>query len=126
MRSYYLDNLYLNAILRKTAFTPPANVYVALYTVTPNAAGVGVEVTGSNYIRQVVTFAAPNNGQVKSDVEVVFPAALSLWGDIAGFALLDAATGGNVLYSAGLGFPRTVDQSDQVKFPLGALVCQET
>jgi hypothetical protein len=125
MKSYYLDNRYLNAALRNIPFVPASQIYVALYLVTPNAAGVGVEVSGSGYARQLVTFTAPMNGQLKSDNDVVFPLATALWGDIAGFGLVDAASGGNVLYFANLGFPRTVDQSDQVKFPVGALVCQE-
>lgn len=126
MKSYYLDNLYLNAALRNLPFTPPSQIYVALYTVIPSPAASGIEISGGGYIRQLVTFAAPNNGQLRSDADVVFPVANAVWGEVAGFALVDAVSEGNVLYYAGLGSPRNVDVSDQVKFPSGALVCQET
>jgi hypothetical protein len=126
MKSFHLNNLYLNAALRNIPFVPAAQIFVALYTVIPNASGVGVEVSGGGYVRQLVTFSEPVNGRLHSEVDVVFPVATALWGDIRGFALVDAPTGGNVLYFAGLGYPRTVDVSDQVTFPNGALVCQET
>lgn len=126
MKSYYLDNLYLDAALRGIPFTPPSQIYVALYTVTPTPIASGVEVSGGGYVRQAVTFSEPENGQLRSVADVVFPVASALWGDIVGFALVDAVSGGNVLYYAGLGSPRQIDVSDQVTFPSGALVCQET
>lgn len=125
MKSHYLDNLYLNAALRRMPFTPPETLYVALYTELPTPSSPGVEVSGGGYERQLVTFAEPINGQAKSENDVVYPIAIEPWGDVVGFALVDALAGGHVFYFAGLGYPRTVDVSDQVKFPAGALVCQE-
>lgn len=125
-KTYYLDNNVLNAALRGIAFTPPALIYVALYTVIPGVSGGGTEVAGGSYARPTVTFSAPANGQVVSTADVLFPVATALWGTISAFAFLDAPSGGNMLYFGNLSSPRLVDVEDQVRFPGGQLICQET
>ena len=125
-KTYYLDNNFLNAALRGIPFVPPDAIYVALYTVIPTVAGSGTEVSGGGYVRVGVTFTVPQNGQVQSAAEVLFPVALDAWGTVEGFAFLDASSGGNMLYFGSLGSSRMVDVSDQVRFPMGQLICQET
>lgn len=125
-KTYYLDNNFLNLALRGIPFTPPTSVNVALYTVAPGVGGGGTEVVGGGYGRQVATFTVPASGQVISTVDILFPVALATWGTIVAFALLDASSGGNMLYFGNLSTPRLVLASDQVRFPAGQLVCQET
>lgn len=125
-KTYYLDNNYLNLALRGVPFTPPSSVYIALYTVIPGVGGGGTEVTGGGYGRQLATFAAPVNGQVVTTADVLFPVASATWGTIVAFAFLDASSGGNMLYFGNLSTPRLVLASDQVRFPAGQLICQET
>lgn len=125
-KTYYLDNNFLNVALRAIPFTPPATVYTALYIVTPGVNSAGTEVTGGGYGRQIVTFNAPVNGQVVSAADVTFPVATADYGTIVAFALLDASSGGNMLYFGALSTPRLVLASDQVRFPAGQLICQET
>lgn len=125
-KTYYLDNNFVNLALRNTAFTPPATVYVALYTVAPTASGGGTEVSGGNYGRQLVTFSAPVNGQTSNTADIVFPVATGSWGTITSFALLDNSSGGNMLYFGTLSSSRLVQASDQVKFPIGQLAVLET
>lgn len=127
-KSFYLDNLILNSALRGQPFTPITQVYVALYTVPPGFDTPGVEVSGSGtgYLRPSVTFSAPNNGQVMNLTDVNFPIAVDHWGTIVAFGLVDALTSGNVLYFGTLSTARLVSAADQVRFPAGQLVCQET
>lgn len=125
-KTYYLDDNFINAALRNTAFTPPTTIYVALFTVAPGVGGGGTEVSGGSYARQTVTFSAPSNGQSSNDAEVLFPVATAGWGTVTSFALMDASSGGNMLYFGNLSTPRDVLTSDQIRFPASQLVVQET
>ena len=44
--STYLADKLFNHVLRNEVYTPPAKVYLALYTTDPTAAGTGTEVQG--------------------------------------------------------------------------------
>lgn len=125
-KTYYLANNVLNVALRGIAFSPTSTVYVALYTVTPGVSGGGTEVSGGSYARQTVTLSSPVNGQVSSTSDVLFPVASAPWGTIVSFALLDASSGGNMLYFGNLSTPRSVLASDQVRFPSGQLITSES
>jgi len=125
-KTTYLDNNFLNVALRNVPFVPPATVYVALYTVTPTVGGGGTEVVGGGYGRQTVTFSVPASGQCSNTADILFPVASANWGTVVAFALLDASSGGNMLYFGSLSSPRLVLTSDQVRFPASQLVVQET
>jgi len=122
--SNWLSAQLLNAALRNTAFTPPATVYLALYTSDPTAADTGQEVSGGGYARQVITFNAPalENGRqtVKSAADVQFPVATANWGLVTHVGLRTAATGGNLLWSAPLPSQRTIESGDNPKFLAGS------
>jgi hypothetical protein len=126
MKTYYLDNNFLNVALRNVPFTPPATIYVALYTVAPGVGGGGTEVIGGSYGRQTATFTVPVNGQLSNTGDILFPVASATWGTVVSFALLDASSGGNMLYFGNLSTPRLVLTSDQIRFPSSQLVVQET
>ena len=104
--SNYLENALLNATVRNTAYTSPATVYLALYSTAPTSSTSGTELTGSGYSRQAITFNAPSGGAVTSNVTVTFGPATSNWVPIIASAVLDASTGGNILY-----FTSTVAQN---------------
>jgi len=125
-KTYYLSDNFVNAALRNTPYTSPALVYVALYTATPTPAGGGTEVSGGGYGRQLVTVTVPVNGQSSNTGEILFPVATATWGTIEAFALLDASAGGNMMYYGTLSTPRLILASDQVRFPAGQLIVQET
>lgn len=125
-KSYYLDNTFLNIVLLQGTYTPPANIYVALFTVSPSPTGGGTEVAGGGYGRQTVTFAAPVNGQTSNTTAVVFPIATAPWGTIVSFGLFDASGGGNLLYYGNLGTSRAIGTNDQLQFPIGQLITTET
>lgn len=125
-KSNYLKNAILNQVLRATSFAAPVQVYLALYTTAPtDAANSGVEVAGVGYARQPVIFAAPTaTGQVSNTSEHLF-SALSDWGTVLAFALLDSPTGGNVLYHAPVAVPRLVLTNDTYDVRAGQLVVLE-
>lgn len=103
----YLAKTLLDHVLHKTIYTAPETLYVALFDVDPGKSGTsGVEVSGGGYERQAVTFGDVSaGGTVSNSVPVVFPDVLSSWGSVGGFALMDAATGGNMLYRGDLERP---------------------
>jgi hypothetical protein len=97
--SNYLSNKLANATLRNTSYSSPAAVYVALYSTAPTASTAGTELSGNSYSRQSVTFSAPSAGSASSNVTVSFgPATGNNWPTSRAMAIVDAATGGNILY----------------------------
>lgn len=118
--SNWLSAALLNATLRNTAFSSPATVYLALYTSDPTPADTGTEVTGGGYKRMPITFAAPalENGKqtAKNSADVEFPIATADWGLVTHIGLRTAATGGNLLWSAPVPNPRTIQNGDKPKF----------
>lgn len=125
-KTYYLSNNVLNVALRGIPFTPPAVIYVSLYTVAPGVGGGGTEVAGGSYARQIAVFTVPASGQLSNTADILFPVASASWGTIVSFALMDASSGGNMLYFGNLSTPRLVLVSDQIKFPMNQLVVQES
>lgn len=128
-KTHYLSDRILNHVLRNTSFTPPATVYVALFTTATNKSGGGTEVSGGGYARQAVTFGVPGAGvdgrKVSNSAEVAFPVATASWGTITHCAIFDAATGGNMLYQGALEASKLVDINDQLKFAVGDLSIEE-
>jgi hypothetical protein len=128
-KTHYAEAAILNVLLRATAFTTPAAVYVALFTAAPGEAGGGTEVSGTAYARQAVTFGAPTTSTTGSScansADVTFPTAGSAWGTVTHFGIFDAASGGNLLYYSSLTSSITIASGDPVKFNTGALVVTE-
>ena len=95
--SDYYETKILDHMLKGSAFTPPANLYLALFTSstgleTNSPSG---EVSGNAYARQLVTFGAISTGAsvMFSDIDVIFPAAdPGNWGLITHVALVDHET----------------------------------
>ena len=59
--SDYLEAKYLDIVYNGEAFTPPAALYIALYTTDPTDADTGTEVSGGGYARAPVN---PNGGAI--------------------------------------------------------------
>lgn len=127
-KSDFLEVNLLNHVLRNVAYSSPAAVYLALFTVAPTDAGGGTEVTGGAYVRQSVTFGAPGTpaqNQVTNTADVSFPVATADWGTVQHFAIFDASSSGNMLYHAALTASRTILTGDQFRFPAGQLIVGE-
>lgn len=124
-KSTYAAHSYLNAQYRNVAYTPPATIYVALYTVAPGVGGGGTEVSGGSYVRRSVTFSAPSSQAIANNAEVLFPTATADWGTIVGYAYHDALSGGNFISYAALSSPRAILTGDIFRFPAGMLIVTE-
>jgi hypothetical protein len=123
----YLEDALLNHVLRNTAYSSPATIYIGLFTTMPSDDGTGgVEVSGGAYARQSVTFSAPSGGQVANNALVQFPTATADWGTVLGMGLFDALTGGNLLYYGTLTASKIVGIGDQLAFAASALTVGET
>ena len=117
--SDYLENKLLDHVLRNSAYTPPAAVYVGLYTVAPTDAAGGTEVSGSGYAREVVTFgSAASGGTIANTAAVAFTAAGGDFGDIVAIGVFDAASAGNLLLWKAVP-ATTINDGDTANFPIG-------
>ena len=141
-KSDYLENKLIDWFLRGQAFTPPATVYVALFTAAPSDSGGGTEVTGGSYARVAVTSSLANwagtqgagttvastgtGGTTSNNNTITFPAPTANWGTVTHFALFDASTSGNMLVWSALGTSKTINNGDAApSFAAAALTYQE-
>ena len=83
--------------------TPPAGVWLALYTVAPTSAGGGTEVSGGSYARVPIVndgtqFTNPASGGTKDNAAAfTFPTASASWGTIVAYAFHDDATADSIV-----------------------------
>ncbi len=126
--STYLENTIVDFLFRAQAYTPPPTLYVALYTAEPAASGGGTEVSGGSYARAATTSGlagwagtqgagttAASNGTsatTSNNGAITFPAPTADWGVITAFGILDAASGGNLLFYGILTNAKTVNDGD--------------
>ena len=123
-KSNFLENELLDHVLGNVAYTAPATVYIALYTVAPTDAGGGTEVTGGAYARKDVANNATNwpaasAGAKSNGVAITFVQATANWGTVVAFGIFDAVTGGNMLYWADLTVNKAVNNGDTASFAVG-------
>lgn len=121
--STYLENKIIDHMLRNQSYTPPATVYVALFTADNGLEGgiITGEVSGGAYARQSVTLSAASDGESSNSADITFPQATADWGTITHVALMDASTGGNVLMYSALDASKTVNNGDTFKINAGDL-----
>jgi hypothetical protein len=93
----FLKEAFLNEAFRNTGYTPPATIYVGLFTVAPTIAGGGTEVSGGGYARQAVTFAAPSSSVIQNSNTPTWTASGANYGTVVAMGIFDAASGGNLL-----------------------------
>jgi hypothetical protein len=130
-KSTYWANGVVGSVLGGRPFTPPPVVYLALF-LAPLSPGGGVpEVSGGSYARVRVannrtSWSAPNGGSVVNLVTFNFPDTTADWGVVVSFAIMDSATGGNMLYFAQLSTPRNLLKGSKSRFSPGALVVVES
>lgn len=133
-KSAYLENAYLNHALGAVAWTPPTVIYVALSSALYDEDAYGSafsELVGNGYARVAVVNnlaswpATGGTSQKRNGVAITFPAATNLWLEVRAFYLLDAITGGNILYGGDLLTPRTLQPGDTASFAPNSIVVGE-
>lgn len=126
--STYLAQNIINSTLRGQAFTVPTTLYLALFTSDPTDDNITTnEVAGAWYARKATgAWSAPvgtgnsssNSNQVLWDAVTGSAVTVSHW------AIYDAATSGNMLYSDSIGTAKTFNVSDVPFIAAGTLVIQ--
>lgn len=139
--SNYLENKLVDHTLRGLVYTPPTTCYMALLVASPNDAVIGTEVSGGSYARAAISSNTTNwsgtqgagttiassgtGGTTSNNTPITFPAPTANWGDVVGWALMDAATGGNILLQGMLSESITVASgSPAPSFPATAFSWQ--
>lgn len=113
----YLENKIIDHLLRNQAYSPPATVYVALFTTATDDAGGGTEVAGGSYARQAITLSAASGGTTSNTGALTFtnmPAAT-----VTHAALMDASSAGNMLVHGALSVPKVVGAGDSLVIAIG-------
>jgi hypothetical protein len=123
-KSTYLANAQLNYTFGESAFVPPSNYYLGLFTaIDPTE----TEVTAPEYVRAQLPNTALNmpvtvNGEkFLTSVDIPFTEATTNWGIITHFVLFDAATAGNVYYVGEFDTPITVNSGVILNIKSGRL-----
>jgi len=116
----YLENALLDATLKATTYTSPANVYMALYSTTNSQATPGTELTGNGYSRQSTPFATSAAlGIIQNTGNVSFTASGGAWTTAVSAAIMDASTSGNMLYFNNAMPAQTVNDGDTLTYETG-------
>lgn len=130
--SDYMENLIIDHMLRAQAWTPPATIYLALFTAVTgleaNAPTSEVPTAGgTGYVRKVLALNAGTAGVTANTVDLDWGTAGANYGTVTHVAIVDHPTNVdwgvnvNVLMWGQLTTPKTVDAGDIFKILAGAL-----
>ena len=124
--SDFAENEILDHLLSAATYTPPATLYLAVFTAAPTDAGGGTEVSGGSYARLAVTNEATNfpaavAGAKSNGVALTMVTASASWGTIVAYALFDASSAGNMIGWADLTSSVLINNGDTLRFAAGAL-----
>ena len=119
--SDYAEKLLLDYAMTAGSVTRPTAWYVALYTGAPSDSGGGTEVSGSGYARQPVTFAAATSGAgtTSNTNAQTFTASGGAFGTVTHIGILDASSGGNLLWHGAMTASKTIADGDTLEFSIG-------
>jgi hypothetical protein len=124
--SNYLELELLDHVFGNGSYTPPT-VYVALLTATPDDADTGSTITEANYTgyARVSTsasdWATAAAGAIDNANAITFGACTGGSSDCTHFAMVDAASAGNVLFWGALDSTFSVSSGVTPSFSVGDL-----
>lgn len=102
--SNYAENALLKHVVRETAYTPVATLYLALCTGDPGEAATGASMnecsnSGNSYARKSIAFGAAASRQIANNALVSFTTLTGSAGTATHFTIVDSGTygAGNVL-----------------------------
>lgn len=127
-KSNYLERSVLDHVLGVTSYSAATTLYVALYETDPGDDNSGTEVSGGSYARQSVTFDAATtdvngNSVSASNVQLKYTDMPAV--TVSHVGILDASTGGNLLYYGPLSENKTLTAGDNFIIEAGNLTVQE-
>ena len=100
--SNYVKQNTLSLWGNRQSVTPPAALYVALYSTNPTAADTGTEIAGGSYARASASFSTPSiSGEqaiIQNTAPIEFPQLTASAGTAAYIGIRDARNGGNLLF----------------------------
>lgn len=127
--SAYLEGAILNQVVGGSSYTPASTLYIGLWNTTLSDVSTGLtagEVAGGGYSRAAVpndstNWPAASSGSKSNALSITFPYATSSWGTVRTVAILDASTGGNILFFSTPSPVVSVAQYDTLVFAPGNL-----
>jgi hypothetical protein len=125
--SDYLENKLLDHTLRygTAPYTGVSTLYLALFTASTgletDSPSAEVSTSGTAYARTAVTFAAASSGSSATNAAVTFSPATSNWGTVTHIAVMDASTGGHVLFHGAVTTSKTIETGDTFQVSSGNL-----
>ena len=116
----FLEDKFLLASLTGNTYTGNGTVYLALYSTAPSESGSGTELSGSGYSRQSIAFTVnTGNGVATNSANVVFGNATANWNTAVAYGVIDAPSGGNILYTGALTPNQTLYNGYNMTFQTG-------
>ena len=127
--SNFLENEVLDHLFGKATYTAPATLYVGLWKAALSDSSSGStanEVSGGSYVRKAVTnnntnWPTASGGAKANGTAITFVTATASWGTVTYFAILDAASAGNILGWGQLTVAKTIGSGDTASFAVGDL-----
>lgn len=125
-----LETLVSNAVLRGQTYTG-GRLYMALFTAAPSEAGGGTEATYTGYARvsfrsdvQANTdqFTVPDGaGTAQNSQDLNYVANSGSSQVVTHYGMMDASSGGTMLFWGPLAASKTIDPTDIPSFPAGTV-----
>lgn len=129
-KSAYLEQAILNALDGTAVFPVISAVYFALFNGDPESGGTEQTTTLKGVAtRDTLSLGAASSGANgyqranSADIDITNVDLSSQTVDY--FAVYDAATGGNMLYSGALSSSKTLANGETISFPAGNIVLAE-
>jgi hypothetical protein len=87
----FTENEVLDHILKVGSYSPPATIYLALFTANPGEAGtLTYEANYTGYARTAITFGSATDRSITQNAQVTFPDCGGGSNDITYFGLMDS------------------------------------
>ncbi len=121
----YLESKIVRHIIGAATFTPPAGLYLALFSSDPTDTGAaGTEMSGGSpaYARKPITFGTESGGQAANSAQISVNVPT---GTATHFGIMDAVSGGNMLYTDAFELPITTVSGTPLVFAAGDVLIQE-
>ena len=119
--SDYLELKFLDHFTGTASTSAPSAVYLGLATGSIGDDASGSELTGNNYSRKAITFAAASSGSIASNAIVEFSPATGNWGAVSHWGIFDASSSGNLLFHGSFTASKTIASGDILKVASGSL-----